>query len=112
MSIATRNARLMVAYRAVVLSPLYWPYMLHFTSGVRGLSALEFGLLKGLYYLVCTTAEVPCGAIADRVGRRPSLALSAAFGAVAMHKEIPYPFRVSDERSDPARPPVFLSIGR
>ncbi len=63
-------------------TPLYWPYMLHFVTAVRGLTAVEFGLLKSLYYLTCTVAEVPTGVIADRLGRRPALVLAAALHVV------------------------------
>jgi len=63
-------------------SPLYWPYMLHYVTAVRGLDALDFGALKAIYYLVCTLSEVPTGVVADRLGRRAALVLGAGLAAV------------------------------
>lgn len=76
-----RNARLVLAYRVATHSPLYWPYMLHFVTAVRGLEAVEFGALKAIYYVVCTLAEIPTGLIADRLGRRTALCLGAGLAA-------------------------------
>ncbi|MGH0033959.1 MAG: MFS transporter [Myxococcota bacterium] len=63
-------------------SPLYWPYMLHYVTAVRGLEAVEFGALKAIYYVVCTVSEIPTGVVADRIGRRAALVTGAALAAL------------------------------
>jgi len=44
---------------------------------VRGLSATEYGALQLLYYWVVMATEVPSGVIADRLGRKGTLAIGA-----------------------------------
>jgi MFS family permease len=79
---ARRNAALFVVYSIGQNAPLYWPYMFHLVTVTRGLSATEFGALKLLYYAVTVVLEVPFGAVADRLGRRPTLILSALLNAL------------------------------
>jgi predicted MFS family arabinose efflux permease len=82
-SAARRNAALFTLYSIGQNAPLYWPYMFHLVTVVRGLSPTEFGALKGLYYGATVALEVPMGAVADRFGRRVTLLLSALLNALA-----------------------------
>jgi MFS family permease len=82
-SAARRNAALFVLYSIGQNAPLYWPYMFHLVTVVRGLSPTEFGALKGLYYGATVALEVPMGALADRFGRRFTLLASALLNALA-----------------------------
>lgn len=72
-----RSFRLMLVYQVTQHVPLYWPYMFHFVTAVRGLPASDFGLLKSIYYFAVMAVEVPFGVIADRLGRRVTLVLGA-----------------------------------
>jgi MFS family permease len=74
---SSRSFRLMLVYQVTQHTPLYWPYMFHFTTAVRGLPASDFGLLKSIYYFTVMAVEVPFGVIADRLGRRLTLLLGA-----------------------------------
>ena len=76
--IADRNARLCLLYHITLHSPLYWPYMFYYVTAVHGLSAVEFGALKSIYYVSVLLLELPLGVVADRLGRRGVLALGAA----------------------------------
>ncbi|MCG8589481.1 MAG: MFS transporter [Proteobacteria bacterium] len=69
--------RLWVLFMVSQYMPLYWPYMFHLVTVVRGLSAAEFGALKGIYYLSAIATEVPSGVAADRLGRRGAMVLGA-----------------------------------
>lgn len=82
MSLARRNFRLLLAFDVVLYSPLYWPYMFHLVCTLRGLSALEFGALKSIYYGSVILLELPGGIVADRFGRRFALIGCAAFNAL------------------------------
>ena len=83
MRIASRNLRLCVIYTVSQYTRLYWPYMFHLGTNVRGLSATEFGALKALYYLTVVLCEFPSGALADRWGRRSWLLVGALLNTVA-----------------------------
>src|SRR5258705_12779594 len=74
---STRTLRRMLVYQVSQHAPLYWPYMFLFVTQVRGLPASDFGLLKSIYYFSAMLAEVPLGVVADRLGRRTTLLLSA-----------------------------------
>jgi MFS family permease len=76
-AVRTRNFRLMLVYRMSQHTPLYWPYMFLFVTDVRGLPASDFGLLKTIYYVGVMAAEVPLGIVADRFGRKTTLAFGA-----------------------------------
>ncbi len=80
---ARRNTALFALYSIGQNAPLYWPYMFHLVTVTRGLSATEFGALKGLYYGATVALEVPMGALADRFGRRVALVSSALLNALA-----------------------------
>ena len=79
---ALRNARLCVLYTVSQYTPLYWAYMYHLVTQVRGLSATEFGALKAVYYTAVVLLEVPLGVLADRIGRKRALIAGAAFNCL------------------------------
>jgi MFS family permease len=83
MGSAQRNVRLCVLHRVTQYTPLYWSYMFHLVTQVRGLSATDFGLLKGLYYLSVVALELPLGVVADRLGRRAAMLAGALFNSLA-----------------------------
>lgn len=83
MSLASRNLRLFVAFRATTRALLFAPYIQFFVVETRGLSDAQYGALQGIYYLVVVLTEVPSGVVADRFGRKAVLlagALAAATG--------------------------------
>lgn len=77
-----RNYRLVVAYTVTQYTPLYWAYMFHLVTAIRGLDATDYGLLKALYYLSVVALEFPLGVLADRIGRRSTLLLGALFNCL------------------------------
>lgn len=77
------NYRLAMAYRISQYTPLYWPYMYHYVTATLGLSAADFGLLKGIYYFTVVLAEVPFGVVADRWSRRSALVGGALANTLA-----------------------------
>lgn len=79
---ARRNVRLLVLFSISLYAPLYWPYMLYFVCEERGLSAVEFGTLKAIYYASVIAFELPGGMFADRYGRRLGLAACALLNAL------------------------------
>ncbi|MHC4548004.1 MAG: MFS transporter [Planctomycetota bacterium] len=81
-SISSHNLRLFLLFRATTRAILFAPYIQFFMQRTRGLSEVEYGLLQGLYYLVVVLAEVPSGVLADRIGRKTTLILGAACGAL------------------------------
>ena len=55
---------------------LIWvPVWMIFLLDERGLSLTEVGLMEAVFWITMALSEVPTGAIADRFGRRTSLAL-------------------------------------
>jgi predicted MFS family arabinose efflux permease len=61
---------------------LFAPYIFHFMTDVRGLTATDYGLLQLIYYWVVMATEVPSGVVADRLGRKFSLVLGALVNGV------------------------------
>jgi len=51
------------------------PVCIIFLQDVRGLSLTQVGLMEALFWITMMLSEVPTGAVADRWGRRTSLAL-------------------------------------
>ncbi len=82
-SAGRRNVVLFVAYRTTTRAILFAPWMFHFVTEVRGLTASQYGLLKSFYYFSAMIAELPTGVIADRIGRRPALVCGALVQAIA-----------------------------
>jgi MFS family permease len=62
---------------------LAWiPLQYLFFTGAKGFAVADFFALNGIYYLTMCLFEVPTGILADRFGRRTTLALGA-FGFAA-----------------------------
>lgn len=67
-----------------LLSFILWvPIWVVFLQG-RGVTLTQIGLLEGFAWLLTAFLEVPTGAVADRWGRKASVAMGAALYAVAM----------------------------
>lgn len=64
-----------VLSNARLTTGLWILYLLH-----RGFSLLEIGLVESVFHLTVLAAEVPTGYLADRLGRRRSLALGLLSG--------------------------------
>lgn len=71
-----RNLRLYPWYLAARWAAFWVPVFFLYFASVLGPS--EVLLLEALYYLGVVVAEVPSGYLSDRVGRRPTLLISAA----------------------------------
>jgi MFS family permease len=69
--------------------PIYPLYALLFAD--TGLSDAEISVLFALWSAVGIVAEVPSGALADRFGRRPSLAVGALVQAVGYASWVVFP---------------------
>ena len=80
-SLADRNCRQFVLFRVLFNSRFYYPVLAILFLDL-GLTATEYTLLNFAWALVIVFAEVPSGALADRVGRRP-LVVAAAVCMVA-----------------------------
>lgn len=68
--LADRNRRRFVAFRVFFNARFYYPILAVLFLDL-GLSATEYTLLNFVWAIVIVLAEVPAGALADRVGRRP-----------------------------------------
>lgn len=69
-SVADRNSKRFVAFRVLFNSRFYYPVLAVLFLDL-GVSATEYSLLNFVWAIVIVCAEVPSGALADRVGRRP-----------------------------------------
>ena len=63
---------------------LWWGIWVLYLRDMRGFSLTQITLLEALFWGTAIFAEVPTGAIADRFGRKASLALGAGFVTVAV----------------------------
>lgn len=63
---------------------LWWGIWVLYLQDMRGFSLTQITLLEALFWGTAILAEVPTGAIADRFGRKASLALGAGFVTVAV----------------------------
>ncbi|MEX0786235.1 MAG: MFS transporter, partial [Dehalococcoidia bacterium] len=63
---------------------LWWGIWVLYLQDMRGFSLTQITLLEALFWGTAVFAEVPTGAIADRFGRKTSLALGAACVTVAV----------------------------
>ena len=68
--IADRNCRRFIAFRVFFNARFYYPVLAVLFLDL-GVSATEYSLLNFVWAIVIVCAEVPSGALADRVGRRP-----------------------------------------
>ena len=75
--LATRNLKLFIGFRATTRAILFAPYIFHFMTVIRGMSAEEYGILQAVYYVGCVLTEIPSGIAADRWGRKRPLFLGA-----------------------------------
>ena len=73
-----RNLRLYYAFRLLREFQLWIPIWIVYLTIERGFSLAEVGAAEGVFLLALTLLEVPTGAVADRWGRRLSLALGSA----------------------------------
>lgn len=69
-------------FRGLGLTWLYVPFQWFYLRG-QGLSAMELMGLNTVFCVAAVMLEVPTGALADRLGRRPVLASGAAFSALS-----------------------------
>jgi MFS family permease len=76
-SLADQNVNRFIAFRVIFNTRFYYPVL-----GVMfldlGLSATEYTLLNFVWAIVIVFAEVPSGALADRIGRKPLMLAAAA----------------------------------
>lgn len=63
---------------------LWWAIWVLYLRDLRGFSLTQITILEALFWGTTVLAEVPTGAIADRFGRKTSLALGAASTASAV----------------------------
>ena len=69
-SLADHNCKRFIAFRVLFNARFYYPVLAILFLDL-GISASEYSLLNFVWALVIVFAEVPSGALADRVGRRP-----------------------------------------
>ncbi len=76
-TLADRNCRQFVLFRVLFNSRFYYPVLAILFLDL-GLSATQYTLLNFVWALVIVFAEVPSGALADRLGRRPLVVAAGA----------------------------------
>jgi MFS family permease len=76
-SLADRNCRRFVLFRVLFNSRFYYPVLAILFLDL-GLSTTQYTLLNFAWALVIVFAEVPSGALADRIGRRPLVVAAGA----------------------------------
>jgi predicted MFS family arabinose efflux permease len=80
-----RNVPLSFVYAFLMDFSMTAPIWVLYLRDERGFSMTEITFLEVPLFLLIVFAEVPTGAVADRYGRRVSLALASAILAVAMY---------------------------
>ena len=75
-SIADSNRKRFIGFRVLFNSRFYYPVLAVLFLDL-GLSATQYTLLNFVWAIVIVAAEVPSGALADRIGRRPLIVASA-----------------------------------
>ena len=63
---------------------LWWSIWVLYLKDMRGFSLTQIAILEALFWGAAVLAEVPTGAVADRFGRKVSLALGAGSTAIAV----------------------------
>src|SRR6185436_953462 len=92
------NVPRFLVYRAGISIAFWLPiWVIYYQQ--RGLSLVEIGLLESATWIVSALAEIPTGALADHVGRRPCLFVGALLMGLAV-------FAVT--LPGPALSPVFI----
>ena len=71
-----RDLRLFYLFRLLATSSLWVPIFVPFMLSL-GLSFRDIMIIGGIYSAVVIVVEVPTGAFADRLGRRPSMILGS-----------------------------------
>ncbi len=79
-----RNLRIYYLFMASTGFMVFLPVWIIYLINERGLTLTEVGVFEAFFFLTVIIAEVPTGAIADRFGRRISLALGALLFAISM----------------------------
>ena len=77
------NVWRLFAVQALLMFILWVPIWVVFLQR-KGLSLTQVGLLEGVAWTITAFLEVPTGAIADRWGRKASIAVGASLYAIAM----------------------------
>lgn len=75
--IADSNRKRFIGFRVLFNSRFYYPVLAVFFLDL-GLSATQYTLLNFVWAISIVAGEVPFGALADRIGRRPLIVASAA----------------------------------
>jgi len=83
LSVADGNRKRFIAFRVLFNSRFYYPVLAVLFLDL-GLSATEYTLLNFVWAIVIVVAEVPLGALADHVGRRPLIIAAAVCMALEM----------------------------
>lgn len=73
---ADSNRKRFIGFRVLFNSRFYYPVLAVLFLDL-GLSATQYTLLNFVWAIVIVVAEVPSGALADRIGRRPLIIASA-----------------------------------
>ena len=81
-SIADSNRKRFIGFRVLFNSRFYYPVLAVLFLDL-GLSATQYTLLNFVWAIVIVVAEVPSGALADRIGRRPLIVASPNTVAVS-----------------------------
>lgn len=81
--VADGNRKRFIAFRVLFNSRFYYPVLAVLFLDL-GLSATEYTLLNFVWAIVIVVAEVPLGALADHVGRRPLIIAAAVCMALEM----------------------------
>jgi MFS family permease len=71
-------------YRFLMNFQLWWPIWVIYLLQDRDLSLTQITFLDTPFFILIVLAEVPTGAIADRLGRKVALMMAAALFAVAI----------------------------
>ena len=82
-SIVERNVRRFIAFRTLFNARFYYPVLAVLFLDL-GVSPGEYALLNFVWAIVIVVAEVPSGALADRVGRRPLVVAAALLMVLEM----------------------------
>jgi MFS family permease len=80
---ADRNWRRFVWLRVVFNSRFYYPVLAVLFLDL-GLTATEYTLLNFAWALAIVFTDLPAGALADRIGRKPLVVAAAAFMVLEM----------------------------
>src|SRR6202140_2591091 len=80
---ADRNWRRFVLFRVLFNSRFYYPVLAGFFLDL-GLTATQYTLLNFAWALAIVFTDLPAGALADRIGRRPVVVGAAVIMVIEM----------------------------